>query len=56
MSLNRSSISSNLKNTKIVSLAAFKKLIKKFRAEIIIIIFKNIEKQRKNNEKIKKDL
>jgi len=44
MSLNISLISFKLKNIKIISLIAFKKLIKKSEAEIIIIIFKNIKK------------
>ena len=39
-----------------ISLAAFKKLTKKSKAEIIIIIFKNIKKQKKNNKKIEKNL
>ncbi len=52
----RNLISFNLKNIKIISLIAFKELIKKFKAEIIIITFKNIEKQRKNNKKTKKNL
>ncbi len=40
----RSLISFNLENIKIISLAAFKELIKKSETEIIIIILKNIEK------------
>jgi len=40
----RSLISFYLKNIKIVSLIAFKKLTKKSEAEIIIIILENIEK------------
>jgi len=44
MSLDRSLISSKLKNIKIVSLIIFKKLIKEFKVKIIIIILKNIEK------------
>ncbi len=39
-----------------MSLAAFKELAKKSEAEIIIIISKNIKKQRKNNKKIEKNL
>ncbi len=39
-----------------MSLAAFKKLTKKSEVEIIIIILKNIKKQKKNNKKIKKNL
>ena len=44
MSLNKNSISLNLKNTEIVNLIAFKKLAKKSKAEIIMITFKNIKK------------
>ncbi len=44
MNSNKSLISFNSKNIKIMSLATFKELTKKFRAEIIIIILKNIEK------------
>ncbi len=44
MSLNISLIFFKLKNTKIVSLIAFKKLTKKSEAEIIIITPENIEK------------
>ncbi len=40
----RSLISFYLKNTKIISLIAFKKLTKKSEAKIIIIILKNIKK------------
>ncbi len=56
MSLNINLISFNLKNIKIISLITFKKLIKKSRMKIIIITFKNIEKQKKNNKKIEKNL
>ncbi len=51
-----SSISSKLKNTEIISLTAFEKLTKKSEVEIIIIIFKNIEMQKKNNKKIEENL
>ena len=39
-----------------MSLIAFKKLIKKSEAEIIMITLENIKKQKKNNEKTKKNL
>ncbi len=44
MSLNRNLIFFNLKNTKIISLAVFKKLAKKFKKKIIIITPENIKK------------
>jgi len=37
-------ISLNIKNIKIISLAAFKELTKKSKVEIIIITFENIKK------------
>ncbi len=39
-----------------MSLAAFKKLAKKSEAEIIIITSENIEKQKRNNEKVEENL
>jgi len=44
MSLNISLISSNIKNIKMMNLTAFKKLSRKFKAEIIIITPENIKK------------
>jgi len=44
MDFNRSSISFNFKNIKMISLVVFKELTKKSKAEIIIIIFENIKK------------
>jgi len=44
MNFNRSLISFNFKNIKMISLTAFKELTKKSKTKIIIIIFKNIKK------------
>jgi len=44
MSSDISLIFLSIENIKIISLAVFKKLTKKSKAEIIIIIFKNIKK------------
>ena len=52
----RSLISFNLEDIKIMSLIAFKELTKKSEAEIIIITSENIKKQRKNDEKVEKNL
>ncbi len=49
-------ISSKLEDIKMMSLAAFKKLAKKSKAEIIIITPENIKKQKKNNKKIEENL
>ncbi len=56
MSLNISLISSNIKNIKMMNLTAFKKLSRKFKAEIIIITPENIKKQKRNDEKIEENL
>ncbi len=44
MNFNRSLISFNFENIKVISLTAFEELTKKSRAEIIMITLKNIEK------------
>ncbi len=56
MSLDISLIFLKSKNTEIISLAAFKKLVRKSEAEIIIITLENIKTQKKNNEKIEENL
>ena len=56
MSLDISLIFFKLENIEIISLVVFKKLTKKFKAKIIMIIFENIKKQKKNNKKIEENL